>query len=377
MQHLVILLSAITAVARSWSTAALAPAATPAHRHQRSAAVVCRAKKGWARRLAPESPLAPGSVVASTPGSFDHYYLESLVLLIEHSEETGSVGVLLNHETPWTVGEMTGDTSTMGELMSENNLFLGGDAGRDTMLMVHSLPLLEGARPLGNTPLAIGGVREAVKLVSTGQLVASKFKFFYKTVEFLPGQLQLQREDGMFEHVELSPSLLLQQSGQRSMWHEVRQLMADAEREAFEAAGGVGDPLEIKGLPATRYAPSTARAAALAKEELAQKQEELEVLLLQQQQQPEEANEEEEEQKKQQQPAAMAQVAEPAGDSAIAAVVGYREFKGLQQYRVRWTGCGPEDDTWEALLVLEAEDSGGKLVAQAEAERRKANGYPA
>ena len=34
---------------------------------------------------------------------------------------------------------------------------------------------------------------------------------------------------------------LAAQRGQRSMWAEVRQLMSDAERAAFESAGGDGD----------------------------------------------------------------------------------------------------------------------------------------
>ena len=138
--------------------------------------VLCRATRGderWARRVPAEEPLVEGSVIAATPGSFDHYFLESLVLILEHSDEAGTVGVLLNHQTPWTVADMT---EALGEL-GENILFLGGDAGRDTMVMLHDLPLLKGARQLGQTNLCLGGVSEAIDLVGSGQLRANKFKF--------------------------------------------------------------------------------------------------------------------------------------------------------------------------------------------------------
>lgn len=323
-------------VVSSWTVArprhfALQPTAS---HWARTAPLVCRAKKEehWARRLSDDSPLREGSVVAATPGSFDHYFLESLVLLIDHSDK-GTVGVLLNHETPWTVADMT---DSMGEVLSGNTLFLGGDAGRDTMLMMHNMPLLDGARPIGETPLCLGGVREAISLVEAGQLRASRLKFFYKTVEWLPGALQQQREDGMFEHIALSPSLLLQQSGQRSMWAEVRQLMSDAEKAVFEAVGGAGDPLEIKDLPATRYAPSAARADLLAQETRA--------------------------------PSVTASTAAaPVGTSTIAKVVGYRQWKGLEQWQVQWPGLGPEEGTWELMGVVEAEG----LREAAEQRRRE------
>lgn len=165
----------------------------------------------------------------------------------------------------------------------------------------------------------------------------------YKTVEWLPGQLQEQREDGMFELVELAPALLLGQSGQRSMWAEVRELMSRAEREAFEEAGGEGDPLEIVDLPATRYAPSAAAADALV---AASNQ--LPVPTKSLLQPPNE------------QPAT-------SSDDAIEAVVDYRIFKGLEQWRVRWRGYGPDSDTWERMQVLESHH----LTGDAEAERRR------
>ena len=88
-------------------------------------ATASKAKR--AERL-PASALAPGCVLVAEPGSFDHYFLESLVLLLEHGP-AGSRGVLLNHETPWQVEEMS-----PGALLpfQANGVFLGGDAGRVT-----------------------------------------------------------------------------------------------------------------------------------------------------------------------------------------------------------------------------------------------------
>ena len=143
---------------------------SPVQRHARTA-VVMRKKESWARRVPASTPLGPGSVLCAAAGSFDHYFMDSLVLVVEHSTELGTKGVLLNHETPFNVGDMT---SGLGDLLGENPMFLGGDTGSDTMIMLHGMPLLEGSRRLRpDSPddvICVGGVKAATEMVDAGQL---------------------------------------------------------------------------------------------------------------------------------------------------------------------------------------------------------------
>ena len=92
-------------------------------------------------------------------------------------------------------------------------------------------------------------------------LAAEKLKFFYKTVEWLPGQIEKQCADSLFEHISISNDLLLGQRGPRVMWAEVKELITlDEKKRAAKAAAGEGDddgvPI-ISDLPATRYAPAS------------------------------------------------------------------------------------------------------------------------
>lgn len=347
------------------------PTASPT-REQRAGVVQARASNQWAKRLPDEVPLGVGSVVCAV-GSFDHYFSESLVLIIEHSDDEGTVGVLLNHQTPWTINDMTGGAEAMSAF-GANEVFLGGDAGRDTMIMVHGQSLLEGARRLtaeDQAPICVGGVQEAAQLVAAGQLQPDKFKFFYKTVEWLPHALQREREDGVFEHVKLSPALLLQQSGQKSMWAQVRALMR--EHEAKLAAEGGGSPSSGDGvpyidpatLPATRYAPAATivdpRHAAKPAPSAAPSA---------------------------QTPAASTptstssageQTSSTGGETAaaeahsIADVLEYRTFKGNEQWRVLWSGFKAEEEagcSWELQAVVELK--GGEAARRRAEELRSA-----
>ena len=366
-------------------------------------------KKKWVEPM-PADSLGAGLVLLSDQGSFDHYFLESLVLIIEHGD-TGTRGLLLNHETPWQVDEMTEGAIPP---FAANPIFLGGDAGRDTIVMIHGELELPGAKEVGYGVYQ-GGVSSAVRAVEEGALPPDRFKFFYKTVEWLPGQLESQVDAGQFSLVQLSPAWLFGQYGHRSMWKEVREampfVMTDAnedigtvpaglpyekrelDKEASRAASAMKDSLkehqrrreledeklrdfvreierenaaregvettqgepvpEVADLPATRFAPSyvgdeisgaAARKASESGEESGER-----------------ARGDESGSSKQ-------QVGAVAPAAATPRVIGFRVFKGNEQWCIRWPDTEAEEDTWECASVVHAEGLG----KQAEEIKRQA-----
>ena len=82
-----------------------------------------------------------------------------------------------------------------------------------------------------------------MKAVAAGALPAERFKFFYKTVEFLPNALAAQIASGVYRVIELSPAWLFGQFGQRSMWQDVRKKLERAEAREIRAKGGTVAPL--------------------------------------------------------------------------------------------------------------------------------------
>jgi len=100
-----------------------------------------------------------------------------------------------------------------------------------------------------------GGVASAVDAVTQGALPPDRFKFFYKTVEWLPGALRMQLDAGIFRLVELSPAYLYGQYGHRSMWKDVLKNLKEEDAdsavvvdEANVVAAPVGLPYEAGGL---------------------------------------------------------------------------------------------------------------------------------
>lgn len=317
-------------------------------------------KKKWARPMNADT-LGPGSVILANEGSFDHYFLESLVLILEHGEE-GTRGILLNHETPWKVEDLS---PTATEQFAANKVFLGGDAGRDTMVMIHGESMLPGATEVGRG-IYQGGVTSASQAVSKGALPSSRFKFFYKTVEFLPNALQMQINSGIFRLIELSPAWLFGQSGQREMWKDVVNKLkeAGADMSAPEQKGlhyeqdGLTEEARMAAVSAAKKAE---RQKAKEDEEAARLDHDAKVKAFVEQLKRENAAKAKAETEAESTSDTVEAEAESTTEAVKVSVAGieelvdYRFHLGNDQWRVRWKGEGPASDTWETWNVLDTE----------------------
>ena len=98
---------------------------------------------GWAHEIwAPEA----GCLLIANPVKFrgsQSYFARAVVLLLEHDEHAGSIGILLNRPTPHTVG----DVAPSLRLFAGCPLFSGGPVG-DGLQFIHSLPDVHGSKEI-------------------------------------------------------------------------------------------------------------------------------------------------------------------------------------------------------------------------------------
>jgi putative transcriptional regulator len=70
------------------------------------------------------------------------YFHQAVILLLDH-DETGSIGVILNRPSDYSLGKLVLSEPLMGQFDS-CRLYVGGDVGENRMQMLHSMKELQG-----------------------------------------------------------------------------------------------------------------------------------------------------------------------------------------------------------------------------------------
>jgi putative transcriptional regulator len=133
---------------------------------------------------------ATGHLLISEPFMMDPNFKRSVIILTEYSEQ-GCVGLVLNHQSDYLLGDILPDLS-----YSEMPVYIGGPVGNDTLHFIHQCPdkiphgleIAEG--------VYWGGDFETVKkLINTYQLSQDEIKFFTGYSGWTAGQLESELRD--------------------------------------------------------------------------------------------------------------------------------------------------------------------------------------
>lgn len=163
--------------------------------------------------------IGTGCVLLSQPGEYDHYLIKSAILIFEHNPKRGSKGAVLDKITAFSAGEAMPSIPSF----KENNLYLGGNDGKELAIMLHRQPF-KMAKPLG-FGLYVGGVGEAREAVDTMRLAPSDFKFIFNHVEWGPGLLEKEIADGRWDVCMMPPEFVLEQKKSNWLWARARNAL--------------------------------------------------------------------------------------------------------------------------------------------------------
>mmetsp|Transcript_35714 Transcript_35714/g.47117 ORF Transcript_35714/g.47117 Transcript_35714/m.47117 type:complete len:277 (-) Transcript_35714:272-1102(-) len=161
------------------------------------------------------------------------YFKNAVILIVEHDEETGTVGLILNRPTKYLMGEMVNDAHLRAlPGFEKSRLFFGGDVGINTrmdgILCVESINLIHEKEYSEATQimegLYYGGLKEALNDVQSGNAQPEEFKFFTKYCGWSPGQLDDEIENGIWVVVATDTKTILDQtcgSLPKDLWREI------------------------------------------------------------------------------------------------------------------------------------------------------------
>lgn len=153
--------------------------------------------------------IRPGVVLVAPVHEYNHFLMRSAVFIhaigVNEYDEHVTRGVIIDHPTAFTMGEMGGG-SIYGNL-AHSILFQGGDNGNDSAMLLHSYgggdfdeDRVDCGSMIGASGIYEGGVDDAMDLVDAGVADPERFKFFFNYVEFsdqeLEGMLSATDSDG-------------------------------------------------------------------------------------------------------------------------------------------------------------------------------------
>jgi len=165
----------------------------------------------------------PGVVLIAPNHEYNHFLMRSAVFIhaigLNEYNEHVTRGVIIDHPTAFTMGEMGGG-SVSGNL-AHSVLFQGGDNGNDSVMLLHSAGSghhddthvsddgttssstssdadadadanlkIHCGEMIGTSGIYEGGLYSAMDLVDDGVLDPDRFKFFFNYVEFSDAELE-------------------------------------------------------------------------------------------------------------------------------------------------------------------------------------------
>jgi putative transcriptional regulator len=134
-----------------------------------------------------------GCLLISEPLLQDSFFKRSVVLLIEHSQSEGTVGVMLNKPLEVNFNQIVQDSP---ELQSQ--MFLGGPVQMDNVYFLHTLGNeIEQAIRITDGLYWGGNIETVNKLINLKVLNTTNIRFFIGYSGWQPGQLddELQRNN--------------------------------------------------------------------------------------------------------------------------------------------------------------------------------------
>jgi len=159
---------------------------------------------------------ATGHLLISEPFMMDPNFKRSVIILTEYSE-IGTVGLVLNHQGDYLLGDILPDIS-----YSDMPVYIGGPVGNDTLHFIHQCPdKIPGGLEICDG-VFWGGDFETVKgLISNYQLSGDEIKFFTGYSGWTAGQLDAElKENTWIVTDKFSPAMLFT-NDEQNLWREV------------------------------------------------------------------------------------------------------------------------------------------------------------
>jgi putative transcriptional regulator len=145
----------------------------------------------WSYEFEKGKGVTPGKLLLSEPFMFDENFRRTVVLVCEHTESNGTVGLILNKPINLRLNDVV-----EGFPPFKGKIFLGGPVGTDTMQFVHKLGnKIENSLKLAENLYWGGNFEQLKNMMASGEVMPDDVRFFLGYSGWSQGQLEDELKD--------------------------------------------------------------------------------------------------------------------------------------------------------------------------------------
>lgn len=173
-------------------------------------------EKIWSYEFEKDKAITAGQLLLSEPFMFDENFKRTVVLVCEHTEENGTVGLIVNKPINLKLNDIV-----EGFPPFNGKVFLGGPVGTDTLQFLHSLgDKIEDSVELTKGLYWGGNFEQTRLMLTTGEVKPDEIRFYLGYSGWAANQLMQEMKVNSWI-ISPAKSKHIFQSDFNKLWKEV------------------------------------------------------------------------------------------------------------------------------------------------------------
>lgn len=166
----------------------------------------------------PQRAPQAGDLLVVEPFLREVHFRRSVVLLIDHSDKDGTVGIILNHRSNIKLCEVLRNATCPPHIP----LHIGGPVEHGRLLYIHTLSdRLRESTPLENGLFIGGNFDDVLEYINSEEYDASRIKFFAGYSGWTAGQLAAEIAEKTWAVTSLDNTATAMASHNSDYWYEI------------------------------------------------------------------------------------------------------------------------------------------------------------
>lgn len=163
-----------------------------------------------------------GDILISEPFLSDFYFTRSVIFLVDHDEDTGSLGIIINKRLTLKINDIIDDFPKF-----DGDVYLGGPVATDSIFFIHTLGvMIPDSTEIHDGIFWSGNINAVKALIREGFVTKHDIRFYVGYAGWDAGQLVSELKRNSWLVGQISSKLILTTNPSK-MWSEFVNVMGE------------------------------------------------------------------------------------------------------------------------------------------------------